>query len=77
MRERIHYLLGRAFLALCLLALLLFVYLLGTGPAVLFIARTGRDAEVMILYAPLDWACHHVPMLQRPLNLYLDLWDPE
>lgn len=74
MKARVTSLLGRGFLGLGLLALLLLLYFLSVGPANWLIGKTGWSEEITPLYGPFMWVYDHTP-LRHPLDLYLDLWD--
>jgi hypothetical protein len=56
----------------------LMLYLLSVGPAVL-LAHKWRQAEAAleVLYAPVEWACRCVPLIHPPLEAYISLWRPQ
>lgn len=71
---------GPAVAVLALLLMLLPVlYVLSIGPAVWLHDRglmsNGLDEIAEVVYAPLDWAADASPLIEDPLDFYIELWE--
>ena len=67
---------------LCWLGVILFLYVLSSGPVVLMACKrpTGRGGPawrvIGIVFQPVRWAAEKTP-LAKPLGVYWHLWAPE
>jgi hypothetical protein len=65
------------------LPLVLLLYVLSMGPSIFlvqkgFISRRSQTFRVLAaFYQPLEWASREVPLIDKPIGMYLHLWAPE
>lgn len=62
------------------LVVLPMLYVLSTGPVV-WMAHSGFISESLIpvigvIYAPLEWVAHNVPVVGPALDQYVEWWQP-
>jgi hypothetical protein len=55
--------------------LIILAYVLSTGPVGLLWDKGIIRGKRLVVYAPLEFVVRHIPSLQRPLNMYLQVWD--
>ena len=68
---------------LCWLPVIVALYLLSLGPVMMMLQNRVISPSmptitfIMTFYYPIDWAGNKIPMLKRPIGMYLHLWAPK